>query len=238
MKFTAVTRKEQGTSASRRLRRENKVPGIVYGNNVEATPIALDHNELFYNLQKEKFHASILDMELDGKEELVVLRAFQMHPYKPQVMHCDFQRVDPNAEVTMRVPLHFFGGENSPAVKVDKGFISHHAQGYARIRRSGSLRHDEPDDDARCRREASRRRACDRSGNPDRHRDRDRRRYDCGSRCCHRRRCGPGCCRGSCCRSGCEVILRSNHAPAATPVTTPRIPSMRLTPAKRSAVLF
>lgn len=125
MKFTAVTRKEQGTSASRRLRRENKVPGIVYGNNVEATPIALDHNELFYNLQKEKFHASILDMELDGKEELVVLRAFQMHPYKPQVMHCDFQRVDPNAEVTMRVPLHFFGGENSPAVKVDKGFISH-----------------------------------------------------------------------------------------------------------------
>lgn len=125
MKFTASTRKEQGTSASRRLRRENKVPGIVYGNNVDATPIALDHNELFYALQKEKFHASILTMELDGKEELVVLRAFQMHPYKPQVMHCDFQRVDANSEVTMRVPLHFFGGENSPAVKIDKGFISH-----------------------------------------------------------------------------------------------------------------
>ena len=124
MKFTAVTRKEQGTSASRRLRRENKVPGIVYGNNVEATPIALDHNELFYNLQKEKFHASILDMELDGKEELVVLRAFQMHPYKPQVMHIDFQRINPNEKVTMRVPLHFHGEEESPAVKVSKCIVS------------------------------------------------------------------------------------------------------------------
>ena len=120
MNFTAVLRKEQGTSASRRLRRENKVPGIVYGNNVDATLIALDHNEIYYDLQKEKFHASILTMQLDGKDELVVLRAFQMHPYKPQVLHCDFQRIDPNSEVTMRVPLHFFGGENSPAVKIDK----------------------------------------------------------------------------------------------------------------------
>ena len=109
MNFTAVLRKEQGTSASRRLRRENKVPGIVYGNNVDATLIALDHNEIYYDLQKEKFHASILTMQLDGKDELVVLRAFQMHPYKPQVLHCDFQRIDPNSEVTMRVPLHFFG---------------------------------------------------------------------------------------------------------------------------------
>lgn len=64
-------------------------------------------------------------MELDGTEQLVVLRAFQMHPYKNQVLHMDFQRIDPNANVTMRVPLHFFGGENSPAVKIDKGLISH-----------------------------------------------------------------------------------------------------------------
>lgn len=125
MKFIATSRKEQGTSASRRLRREDKVPGIVYGNNIAATSIELAHNDLFYALQKEKFHASILTMELDGKEELVVLRAFQMHPYKRQVLHIDFQRVDANAPVTMRVPLHFFGGDNSPAVKIDKGFISH-----------------------------------------------------------------------------------------------------------------
>ncbi len=125
MKFIATSRQMQGTSASRRLRREAKVPGIVYGNNVPATPIELDHNELFYALQKEKFHASILTMELDGKEELVVLRAFQMHPWKSQVLHVDFMRIDANANVTMRVPLHFFGGENSPAVKIDKGFITH-----------------------------------------------------------------------------------------------------------------
>ena len=113
MKFIATSRQMQGTSASRRLRREAKVPGIVYGNNVPATPIELDHNELFYALQKEKFHASILTMELDGKEERVVLRAFQMHPWKSQVLHVDFMRIDANANVTMRVPLHFFGGETA-----------------------------------------------------------------------------------------------------------------------------
>ncbi len=125
MKFVATSRKSQGTSASRRLRREAKTPAIVYGNNVAATAVELDHNEIYYALQKEKFHSSILTMELDGKEELVVLRAFQMHPYKNLVLHCDFQRIDANKNVTMRVPLHFFGDENSPAVKIDKGFISH-----------------------------------------------------------------------------------------------------------------
>ena len=125
MNITASSRQQQGTSASRRLRREAKVPGILYGNNEPASMIALDHNELYYSLQKEKFHSSILTMTLDGAEQLCVLRAFQMHPYKNQVLHADFQRIDPNSNVTMRVPLHFFGGENSPAVKISKGFISH-----------------------------------------------------------------------------------------------------------------
>ena len=92
---------------------------------IAATPIELDHNPIFYALRKEKFHASILTMELDGKDQLVVLRAFQMHPYKPQVMHIDFQRINENEPVTMSVPLHFFGAENSPAVKVSKGLVSH-----------------------------------------------------------------------------------------------------------------
>ena len=125
MKIIATTRTAQGTGASRRLRRADKLPGIVYGAGLPATPIELEHNPIFYALRKEKFHASILTMELDGTEQLVVLRAFQMHPYKNQVLHMDFQRIDPNANVTMRVPLHFFGGENSPAVKIDKGLISH-----------------------------------------------------------------------------------------------------------------
>ena len=97
----------------------------LYGGNVAATPIELEHNPIFYALRKEKFHASILTMELDGKDQLVVLRAFQMHPYKPQVMHIDFQRVNPDEPVTMSVPLHFFGAENSPAVKISKGMVSH-----------------------------------------------------------------------------------------------------------------
>jgi large subunit ribosomal protein L25 len=125
MNIIATTRNVQGTGASRRLRRADKLPGIVYGGNLPATPIELEHNPIFYALRKEKFHASILTMELDGKEELVVLRAFQMHPYKPQVMHIDFQRINPNEKVTMRVPLHFQGEEESPAVKVSKCIVSH-----------------------------------------------------------------------------------------------------------------
>ena len=125
MKVIATTRKAQGTGASRRLRRADKLPGIVYGGNQPAAPIELEHNPIFFALRKEKFHASILTMELDGVEQLVVLRAFQMHPYKPQVMHIDFQRIMPDQEVTMRVPLHFSGDEISPAVKVSKFIISH-----------------------------------------------------------------------------------------------------------------
>ena len=125
MKVIATTRKAQGTGASRRLRRADKLPGIVYGGNQPAAPIELEHNPIFFALRKEKFHASILTMELDGVEQLVVLRAFQMHPYKPQVMHIDFQRIMPDQEVTMRVPLHFSGDEISPAAKVSKCIISH-----------------------------------------------------------------------------------------------------------------
>ena len=125
MKVIATTRKAQGTGASRRLRRADKLPGIVYGGNQPAAPIELEHNPIFFALRKEKFHASILTMELDGVEQLVVLRAFPMLPYKPQVMHLDFQRIMPDQEVTMRVPLHFSGDEISPAVKVSKCIISH-----------------------------------------------------------------------------------------------------------------
>ena len=121
MKVIATTRKAQGTGASRRLRRADKLPGILYGGKEPAAPIELEHNPIFYALRKEKFHASILTMELDGTEQLVVLRDFQMHPYKPQVMHIDFQRIAPNENVTMRVPLHFHGEEESPAVKLESG---------------------------------------------------------------------------------------------------------------------
>lgn len=125
MKVTATTRSAQGTSASRRLRRADKVPGIIYGGKVQPTAIEVEHNPLFHALRKEKFHASILEMDLDGKSERVLLRDFQMHPYKPQVLHIDFQRVAEDEAIHMRVPLHFVGEENSPAVKLNAAIISH-----------------------------------------------------------------------------------------------------------------
>lgn len=124
MKFVAFERKLQGTGASRRLRFAGKVPGIVYGAGEPAT-IELDHNALYHAMKKEAFHSSILDMELDGKTTQVLLRDFQMHPYKQQVLHVDFQRVDATTKITKKVPLHFVGEAESPAVKTDKGTVNH-----------------------------------------------------------------------------------------------------------------
>jgi large subunit ribosomal protein L25 len=124
MKFVAYERSLQGTGASRRLRIANKVPGIVYGAG-EPAMIELDHNALFFALKKEAFHSSILDMELNGKTEQVLLRDHQVHPFRPIILHIDFQRVDATTKVTKKVPLHFINEENSPAVKVDKCVVNH-----------------------------------------------------------------------------------------------------------------
>ncbi len=124
MKFTAYERTLQGTGASRRLRNAAKVPGIVYGAGTPAM-IELDHNALFFALKKEAFHSSILEMDLGGKAHKVLLRDFQMHAYKPMVLHIDFQRVDETTKIRKKVPLHFSGEENSPAVKTDKCLVSH-----------------------------------------------------------------------------------------------------------------
>lgn len=124
MKFVAYERSLQGTGASRRLRIAGKVPGIVYGAG-EPKLIELDHNALFFALKKEAFHSSLLDMELGGKEEKVLLRDFQMHPWKQLVLHVDFQRIDATTRINKKVPLHFSGEENSPAVKTDKCLVNH-----------------------------------------------------------------------------------------------------------------
>ncbi len=124
MKFTAYERSLQGTGASRRLRNAAKVPGIVYGAG-DPKMIELDHNALFFALKKEAFHSSILEMDLAGKTEKVLLRDFQMHAYKPIVMHVDFQRVDEATRLRKKVPLHFENEESSPAVKTDKCLVSH-----------------------------------------------------------------------------------------------------------------
>ena len=111
--LSAVSRKAQGTGASRRLRKSGRVPGIVYGS-TEPTLIDLDHNNLYHSLKKEVFHASILTLDLDGKKQQVLLRDFQMHPFRQQVQHIDFQRVEKNKKIHMKVPLHFINADISP----------------------------------------------------------------------------------------------------------------------------
>ena len=124
MKFVAYPRELQGTGASRRLRHSGKVPGIVYGAG-EPVMIELDHNALFHALKKEAFHSSLLDMELGGQNQQVLLRDVQMHAFRPIVMHVDFQRVDATTRIQKKVPLHFINEENAPAVKADKCLVSH-----------------------------------------------------------------------------------------------------------------
>lgn len=124
IEISATKRQAQGTGASRRLRKANRVPGIVYGTG-EASMIELDHNTLYYALRKEAFHASILSLDVEGKKEPVLLRDFQMHPFRQQVMHIDFQRVDPKKKIHMKVPLHFINAEAAPGVKLGGGIISH-----------------------------------------------------------------------------------------------------------------
>jgi len=125
IEISARKREAQGTGASRRLRRMGKVPGIIYGGDKNAVNIELEHQDLFLNLRNEKFHASILTLALDGAKEQVLLRAVNMHPYRPQVEHVDFQRVQKDRKLHMKVPLHFTNAEKSPGVKDQGGVVSH-----------------------------------------------------------------------------------------------------------------
>jgi len=121
----AEPRKLQGTGASRRLRRTEKVPGVLYGGGKDALAIELDHKELLLKLKQEAFHASILDMEVGTEKSQVLLRDYQMHPFKPRVLHADFQRVAADKKIHMKVPLHFINAENSPGVKIAGGIVQH-----------------------------------------------------------------------------------------------------------------
>jgi large subunit ribosomal protein L25 len=125
IEISARKREMQGTGAARRLRRLGRVPGIVYGGDKGAENIELDHKDLYLNLRNERFHASILTLDVSGTKEQVLLRAVNMHPYKPQVQHVDFQRVSKDKKIHMKVPLHFVNAEKSPGVKDQGGVVSH-----------------------------------------------------------------------------------------------------------------
>ena len=124
IEFKATKRDAQGTGASRRLRRAGQVPGIIYGGAGDALAVTMDHNELYHLLRKEAFHASVLSIDVEGSKESVVLRDTQWHPFKQQVLHIDFQRVAADEKIHVKVPLHFIGGDDSPAVKLGGCIVS------------------------------------------------------------------------------------------------------------------
>ena len=125
IEITARKREAQGTGASRRLRMMGMVPGILYGGEKDPVSIELDHKALLQNLKNEKFHASILSLDVAGAKEQVLLRAVNMHPYRMQVQHVDFQRVQKDKKIHMKVPLHFANAEKSPGVKEQGGVVNH-----------------------------------------------------------------------------------------------------------------
>jgi len=125
IEINARKRTKQGTGASRRMRREGKTPGIVYGGKEPAVVIELDHNALYHQLRQEAFHASVLMLNVDGAKEQVLLRAVNMHPFRLEVQHIDFQRVLADVKIQMKVPLHFTNADLSPGVKLSGGIVSH-----------------------------------------------------------------------------------------------------------------
>ena len=125
IEIKAEPRSLQGPGASRRLRRESKVPGILYGAGKDAQPIQLDHKELFLKLRQEAFHSTILEMDFGTEKSQVLLRDYQMHPFKAMVLHADFQRVAADRKIHMKVPLHFVNGDIAPGVKLAGGNVQH-----------------------------------------------------------------------------------------------------------------
>ena len=121
----AAKRDGQGSGASRRLRHSGRVPGIVYGADKAPQAIDLDHKDLMLNLRHEAFHSSVLSLDLDGEKQSVLLKDVQRHPYRPQILHVDFQRVDAAHKIHVKVPLHFLNAEICPGVKLEGGVVSH-----------------------------------------------------------------------------------------------------------------
>ena len=118
-------RDNDGRGASRRLRKTGKVPAIVYGGELAPVSIQIEHNDVWLASQHEWFYSAILDLSLNGDVQKVLLRDLQRHPFKQQLMHLDFQRVDENKAIRISVPLHFLNQEKSPAGKKAGVLISH-----------------------------------------------------------------------------------------------------------------
>jgi large subunit ribosomal protein L25 len=125
IEINAKERKSKGTGASRRLRHEGTTPGILYGGVKDSISLEIDTKELFMQFRHEAFHASILTLNLEGKKESVILRDFQMHPVRNNIQHIDFQRINENEKINVKVPFHFVNEDTAPGVKIEGGLVSH-----------------------------------------------------------------------------------------------------------------
>jgi len=123
--INAEPRSESGKAASRRYRREGKIPAVVYGAGKENTSLLLDHHEIFHNLETEGFHSAVIKINVGKQTEQAILRDVQMDPVKPNVLHVDFQRVSATEKLHIAVPIHFVGEEEAPGVKTEHGILSH-----------------------------------------------------------------------------------------------------------------
>lgn len=115
--LNAEARDDAGRGASRRLRRQGKVPAILYGGDAKALPLTLDHNELIHNLHVEAFHSHVLTVNVGKKKEQAILKDVQHHPFKNEVLHVDLLRVKAGQKLHVTIPLHFVGADKSPGVK-------------------------------------------------------------------------------------------------------------------------
>ena len=125
IEINAKERKSKGTGASRRLRHIGTTPGILYGGEKDSISLEIDSKELFMQFRHEAFHASILSLNLEGKKESVILRDFQMHPVRNNIQHIDFQRINENEKISVKVPFHFVNEDTAPGVKIEGGLVSH-----------------------------------------------------------------------------------------------------------------
>ncbi len=126
IQINAVTREVKGTGASRRLRRAGILPGVVYGGDKPAVTVEFDYKELYLEFRHEAFHASIIDLSVDGKKDgSVLLRDYQLHPVRNTIQHIDFQRVSASQKIHVKVPFHFTNETTAPGVKVGGGIVAH-----------------------------------------------------------------------------------------------------------------
>lgn len=125
IEINASKREVQGKGASRRLRHLGRVPGVLYGGGKDAENLEFDQSDLYRKLRQEAFHASVLTLNINGDKQAVLLRDSQMHPWRAEVMHVDFQRVSKDRKIHMKVPLHFINQEVAPGVKTGGGIVSH-----------------------------------------------------------------------------------------------------------------